>query len=1316
MRETTMDMEKAKEAEAEKEKEAKEKERRRRRRTGYPFWLCCCVYGLIVWVAFIIVFALTRQMPTTPSAPPTSAPAPTTPAPPVACTCVDQIRMNASVTNDECRSNGGVLVVSAEATCTDTRPVECGDVDVLVSFVLLNASGAFTGLDSAFTNASIAGCVASSDLLECALTSTPQTSTAFTIELGSVETTGTALTLAVDKASVSTDVCQTLTEFPPAVGQTCPVLGACCVGDNVRTCVEETREACEARTGPNTAFFWGDDTTCADVSCTRACACEDVTVDAGMLGQVLCVDGGSREGDGHAIVVSLLEVTDARDESVCGEQLYRLEFGWGNDDDGLFPIVTLSATTVNCSIASLSTVVCFFASTPPMFTSQVVVATVVAPVAATVGVVVVNFADATADGVPRAPPCLEDMFFSDSARVAPSCLTNGSCRNQIDAECPVAPSAQNCSTLGVANGGVCHLGALALPPPPSSSVTCVTAIADGLVCTCNAACACVGGSGDEHECAPPPTSPPTPAPTTDVACAPNCPVGIGETELLPCTNDGICVPIIGCALRNNFVCPTNVSPCPSGQPCVCPSACACRVNTSGAVLQSRECTLLGAGACCLTGTCRSFVDEDSCVAAGGVYRGDGSTCLNTTCPTPPPTPAPLCGTCPVDESIGEILFLPCGSTDLGTCSGVNTCIGAGSATCPSPDCIVGNEFSCDCDCACTVRPAPMQAPVLRNCILPPTPAPTPPPPTEGACCLEDGACVAAEEEILCNAPGSVFQGIGSTCLNTTCPTPPPTPAPTIGCIDLFCPAIPELEPVISPCTPNGMCVANQCVRNLVFNPAEVCSTAPCVGTGACACDECKCVVAPGASKTCVSPPTPPPTPAPTVACARKICEVNDGDVIVVNCTTVGVCDTESGVCFLGDFSCEASCSSPGPCACPTCACAGDSAVAEPFLRPCVPAPTGACCATTGLINACFESTTAAECTAIGQAPYISGTFTVAGTCASIVGSCPQSDAGGGCCVLSQALSSCSNDVNSATCTGAGGTHTSGGACETSGACMPAPPCYCVGAIAATVGDTILLCTPDNTNLLFLFNLAYADARDVECEALEVLVESSLVFANGSRAPLNANATVVPANCTVLADSIECALASVAGSNLVFAGLVLATTVVDGTPLSTTAGVRPEAGGTACQADAPSGTTSTAMCMTAPTPTPTSAPTATPTAPPTPAPTVAFAGSCCLRQVSAGDLIVRCVQPAPDQSACAIEAARLVDDYLALFGVIEGFSATYSSSPCDAGQCPIAATGCCEFGARCGDEVNEAWCNVRGAFTSTFVCCENGDCAVNAGAC
>ena len=282
--------------------------------------------------------------------------------------------------------------------------------------------------------------------------------------------------------------------------------------------------------------------------------------------------------------------------------------------------------------------------------------------------------------------------------------------------------------------------------------------------------------------------------------------------------------------------------------------------------------------------------------------------------------------------------------------------------------------------------------------------------------------------------------------------------------------------------------------------------------------------------------------------------------------------------------------------------------------------------------------------------------------------------------------------------------------------MPAPPCYCVGAITASVGDTILLCTPDNTNLLFLFDLTYADARDVECEALEVLVESSLVFANGSRAPLNASATVVPANCTVLADSIECALASVAGSNLVFAGLVLATTVVDGTALSTTAGVRPEAGGTACQADAPSGATSTVMCMTAPTPTPTSAPTATPTAPPTPAPTVAFAGSCCLRQVSAGDLIVRCVQPAPDQSACAIEAARLVDDYNALFGVLEGFSATYSSSPCDAGQCPIVATGCCEFGARCGDEVNEAWCNVRGAFTSTSVCCENGDCAVNAGAC
>jgi len=215
--------------------------------------------------------------------------------------------------------------------------------------------------------------------------------------------------------------------------------------------------------------------------------------------------------------------------------------------------------------------------------------------------------------------------------------------------------------------------------------------------------------------------------------------------------------------------------------------------------------------------------------------------------------------------------------------------------------------------------------------------------------------------------------------------------------------------------------------------------------------------------------------------------------------------------------------------------------------------------------------------------------------------------------------------------------------------VPAPPCYCVGAIAASVGDTIGLCTPDNTNLLFLFDLTYADARDVECEALEVLVESSLVFANGSRAPLNASATVVPANCTVLADSIECARASVAGSNLVFAGIVLATTVVDGTALRTTAGVRPAAGGTACQASGPSGPTSTVVCMSAPT-TATAPMTTTVPAPTAPAPPP----TCAL------------------DARCPFEPATADDDCGA---VIAG---TCSAS--NVGQCDVSPAGVCDTAA------------------------------------
>ncbi len=123
------------------------------------------------------------------------------------------------------------------------------------------------------------------------------------------------------------------------------------------------------------------------------------------------------------------------------------------------------------------------------------------------------------------------------------------------------------------------------------------------------------------------------------------------------------------------------------------------------------------GACCINGNCAIATQAD-CATAGGVYRGDATTCTASTC-------LPQGNVACCFESTG-------GCVNLGYAS----CLGAGG--------VPGAEGSA---CATTV------------CF-----------PT-GACCLPNGQCVGGISPSACAAQGGNFQGNGTTCATVNCPLP-----------------------------------------------------------------------------------------------------------------------------------------------------------------------------------------------------------------------------------------------------------------------------------------------------------------------------------------------------------------------------------------------------------------------------------------------------------------------------------------------------------------------------------------------------------------
>jgi hypothetical protein len=165
-----------------------------------------------------------------------------------------------------------------------------------------------------------------------------------------------------------------------------------------------------------------------------------------------------------------------------------------------------------------------------------------------------------------------------------------------------------------------------------------------------------------------------------------------------------------------------------------------------------------AGACCLAdGSCVEVTEED-CLAQGGTFNGDGSTCMNANCPQPTGS------CCLVDGSCVVVTADEC-ATMGGTYNGDNSsCM---DANCPTPAgaCCLA-DGSCvqvtAADCAAQGGSYGGDGSLCKD-----TDCPQP----TGACCLVDGSCVVATADD-CVAQGGAYQGDNSDCGSANCPQPP----------------------------------------------------------------------------------------------------------------------------------------------------------------------------------------------------------------------------------------------------------------------------------------------------------------------------------------------------------------------------------------------------------------------------------------------------------------------------------------------------------------------------------------------------------------
>ncbi len=217
-------------------------------------------------------------------------------------------------------------------------------------------------------------------------------------------------------------------------------------------------------------------------------------------------------------------------------------------------------------------------------------------------------------------------------------------------------------------------------------------------------------------------------------CGPNgCPANGGWTTFAGLQPDlfllGTCIPNTGCRPRGDWV--------------------------MRATWSSIACTP-GVGACCLTSGVCQFGPVADCTAAGGVYQGDGSTCLTVTCPQPQ-------GAC----CFGNGACLNFTQSDCTTAGG--TYLGDGTQCAPNSVCPLGACCLPDGSCSTlTQQQCTDQSGTFRGVGSSCATANCPPP--QGGCCLDNGGCLRLTPD-QCVTIGGRYLGNGSACAaGGACPT------------------------------------------------------------------------------------------------------------------------------------------------------------------------------------------------------------------------------------------------------------------------------------------------------------------------------------------------------------------------------------------------------------------------------------------------------------------------------------------------------------------------------------------------------------------
>ncbi|MEM7227548.1 MAG: SdrD B-like domain-containing protein [Planctomycetota bacterium] len=524
-----------------------------------------------------------------------------------------------------------------------------------------------------------------------------------------------------------------------------------------------------------------------------------------------------------------------------------------------------------------------------------------------------------------------------------------------------------------------------------------------------------------------------------------------------CHADGTCteVELIVCMSRGGLYQGLNVScaatSCPQPGACCLPDG-TCRQDPlingvfcmfDGGTYQGNDtiCATANcpAGACCFDdGSCLDDTSEPDCLTAGGTWSGLGSTCATANCPQP--------GAC----------CLPNGTCEQQTMIGGSSCVAQGGmyqgdgTTCATTNCPGGacclDDGSCVANIslpACTLQGG-QWAGLNVTCAAADCAQP-------GACCLINGSCISVPpggQE--CINQGGEYQGDGKSCATTLC-----------------------LPPMGACCNIDGTCsmeVQFNCETKGGIYQGDLtnCGNVVCPPTGACCFDDGSCLDV--INSWCVGQGGT--FAGDGTSCATFDCPQPPGACCLPTGVCVSVpeeqCDTLGGV-FAGDFTLcgDVACAQPGACCLPngTCrqepviggaTCVGDGGVYQGDDTTCaaVSCPAGACCLPDGT---CVDDQDEPTCLLSGG--QWQGLST---TCAA--SSCPQP----GACCLGDGTCRMETVIGGAQCVADGGTYQGDGTtcgtvqCPGGACCFPTgictdnrtePDCVMFGGVWQGLGST-----------------------------------------------------------------------------------------------------------------------------------------------------------------------------------------------------------------------------------------------------------------------